>query len=427
MPIARRISAPSILSIVRSKKARALSGPLIRSLLILPTLTASGAALAGNWYRGDLHLHSTHSDGDGTVADIVGRAELQKLDFIAITDHDSSTGGKTPTWDDPALQSDSVVMLYGMEWTTGRGHANIWNDTTYDYAPLWTANRNQDFTMGVTAAHDAGAVISVNHPTDYDCCPWQYGMLERADAIEVWNGTFRLPAFNHGAVENVWDSLLLSGSSPTAVGGSDTHYWQADYSDYKTAGNPTTWVFADSKAPDALLTALVAGRVSISYAPDAARLELKADEDGDGVFEARMGDQLVAQRPVRFQASTVLPDGGGTSCKGSSAQAKSRGIRKLSPAAIRDSFRQELPPSVAAKALIQGPAAANQRILVVIRNGEVVDTVALGCDNATYVFEDVPPPGSYYRLELVGGSGMNRAHQFAYGFTLAVSNPIFAW
>ena len=35
----------------------------------------------------DLHIHTTHSDGDYTVTQILQKAEDEKLDIISITDH----------------------------------------------------------------------------------------------------------------------------------------------------------------------------------------------------------------------------------------------------------------------------------------------------------------------------------------------------
>ncbi|MFM8642655.1 MAG: PHP domain-containing protein, partial [Phycisphaerales bacterium] len=52
-----------------------------------PVLAAGPA-----WYAGDLHSHSTYSDGDSPVADLVAEAERVGLDFYVLTDHDSSMG-----------------------------------------------------------------------------------------------------------------------------------------------------------------------------------------------------------------------------------------------------------------------------------------------------------------------------------------------
>ena len=39
-------------------------------------------------YLGNLHIHSTFSDGNGTVPEIVGTAAKAGLDFIIFNEHD---------------------------------------------------------------------------------------------------------------------------------------------------------------------------------------------------------------------------------------------------------------------------------------------------------------------------------------------------
>ena len=76
------------------------------------------------WYKGDLHLHSNHSDGKVSVAEIVAAAEKAGLDFIAITEH---TNKNVRQWNDPAYRSRRMTLLYGAEWTVNRyiDHRNV--------------------------------------------------------------------------------------------------------------------------------------------------------------------------------------------------------------------------------------------------------------------------------------------------------------
>ncbi|HMO96319.1 MAG TPA: PHP domain-containing protein [Tepidiformaceae bacterium] len=43
------------------------------------------------WYRGDLHSHTEHSDGENTIAEMAHFAKSRRLDFLAITDHNTTT------------------------------------------------------------------------------------------------------------------------------------------------------------------------------------------------------------------------------------------------------------------------------------------------------------------------------------------------
>ena len=94
----------------------------------------SQTPLQGTWLKGDLHSHSLHSDGDSPVAAVLHSVESKGLDFFALTEHDGNMFEKDnfedvwPThWDDPDYDSDQTVLLYGVEWTSGMGHANVWS------------------------------------------------------------------------------------------------------------------------------------------------------------------------------------------------------------------------------------------------------------------------------------------------------------
>src|ERR671914_636952 len=102
--------------------------PLLLHTTILGLLSGIGALAqtAGTWYKGDLHSHSTFSDGDSSVPAVVASASSKGLDFFALTDHDNDLNGQPLHWLDPAYVVRNMVLLYGVEWSTGRGHANIW-------------------------------------------------------------------------------------------------------------------------------------------------------------------------------------------------------------------------------------------------------------------------------------------------------------
>ena len=53
------------------------------------TYTVTFSSPAPRWYFGDLHMHSTASDGAFTAAELGARAKEIGLDFIAVTDHNN--------------------------------------------------------------------------------------------------------------------------------------------------------------------------------------------------------------------------------------------------------------------------------------------------------------------------------------------------
>lgn len=255
------------------------------------------SSIEGAWYKGDLHAHSTHSDGDSSVQEVLSTAESIGLDFFVLTDHDGSMDGLPSQWDDPDYRSNAMILLYGAEWTTGLGHANVWASEPFDYTDLWVSNRNRDARAAIDAAHAQGALFSINHPSAFLCCPWEYEDDEAVDAIEVWNATYLMPNFNYISTSEFWEEHLLAGRRITGLGGSDTHELKAFQSLFLRLAEPTTWIFAAERSADALLEAIRKGRVSISSEPSGPRIELQADLDRDVVFEVMMGDTVLLDEP----------------------------------------------------------------------------------------------------------------------------------
>jgi hypothetical protein len=296
----------------------------VRSLLAVLMLSASPALAApaqdpvippgaslqdGMWLKGDLHLHSRHSkeSSNNPVKKIIGFAEKVGFDFIAITDHDNHVDGDVAhnTWVDPEFKSDSVLLLYGAEWTTHRGHGNVFSAHPYDHQRLYDVRDQRDAKI-LAVKKALGIHLSANHPIGKDNFGFSYDIV---DSIEVWNSA--MWPKNANAVM-IWDDMLKSGRKLTGRGGSDAHHGAPDTpaqavpnSVQATAnyvGTPTTWVFAKARTSQAVVDALTNGRVSVSANPYAPRVEFYADTNADGKMDMMMGDNArPTGRSVHFR------------------------------------------------------------------------------------------------------------------------------
>jgi hypothetical protein len=77
-----------------------------------------------HWYAGDLHMHTLHSDGDWTVQGLAAAAREAGLDFISVTDHNTSSHHEDV--DKADAGSGRPLVMRGEEVTTYGGHANAW-------------------------------------------------------------------------------------------------------------------------------------------------------------------------------------------------------------------------------------------------------------------------------------------------------------
>ena len=85
----------------------------------LPVVAAP--TLGPGWYRGDFHTHTVHSDAaqHQTVAGLVAAARAHGLDFVFLTDHNTTSGLREMA----AASTDGFLGAAGMELTTFWGHA----------------------------------------------------------------------------------------------------------------------------------------------------------------------------------------------------------------------------------------------------------------------------------------------------------------
>ena len=278
-----------------------------------PVIAPVASLADGVWMKGDLHIHSRHShdSSNNPIRKIVALAETVGMDFLCITDHDNHVDGDTAhhTWADPEMQSKSVLLLYGAEWTTHRGHGNVFSAKPYDHQSLYDVRDQRDANI-LAVKKALGIHLSANHPGGSDNFGFSYDLV---DSIEVWNSA-NWPK-NANALE-IWDDMLKSGRKLTGRGGSDSHHGYPDTPELATplskqapannVGTPTTWVFAKARTSQAVIDALTSGRVSVSANPFAPRVEFYADRDMDGRMDMMMGDNAKPTgKPVKFRVEVT--------------------------------------------------------------------------------------------------------------------------
>lgn len=258
-----------------------------------------GRSLQGGpgWYRGDLHSHTVHSDGSETVSAMVAAAERRKMDFFAITDHNTVS----QLFDDQACFGQ-LLPIRGLELTTFHGHANVLGTaTSFD----WAVADGPAFDDILSSAHDEGAIVVVNHPRALGnpCCTgcrWDVPTsLDRFDAIEVWNGPWgNWEARNPDALE-LWTRLLDRGVRISAVAGGDAH----SVDGLGAAGMPSTVVYCSAPSEASILASVAGGRAYLTAGPDLRSYVTIGSEEIDLLPGSSIGD--LAGSPLRTTLTGV--------------------------------------------------------------------------------------------------------------------------
>jgi len=195
------------------------------------------------WYFGDTHMHTTHSDGSASVADMVASATSKGLDFIIITDHNTIAQKE----DVEKIDVPGFLCLFGEEVSSQVGHCNAY---FIDRVIDWKTDSNQQLIDWV---HEDGGLIFANHP-HYPKLEWQDWNVEDLDGVEVWNG-FYSPRHEVNAKSfDDWDRELNEGHRLVGLANSDAH-------NPGKVGNPRMGFYLDALSPDQVREAMENGRI----------------------------------------------------------------------------------------------------------------------------------------------------------------------
>ncbi|MGO4428833.1 CehA/McbA family metallohydrolase, partial [Streptomyces sp. MCAF7] len=137
---------------------------------VYPPQRAKGRGRA--WYRGDSHLHTIHSDGKRTPAEVAAAARAAGLDFITTTEH--NTTSSHPAWE--GLWGDDLLILTGEEVTTRNGHVVALGTDPGVFIDWRYRARDNAFGKYARKIRQAGGLVIPAHPHG-TCvgCNWKFG------------------------------------------------------------------------------------------------------------------------------------------------------------------------------------------------------------------------------------------------------------
>jgi hypothetical protein len=228
-----------------------------------PAIASAPSSICGaRWYRGDLHLHTVHSDGERHPSELAPAAQASGLDFIVSTDHNTNAANRA--WQ--ASHTGTLLVIPGEEVTTRHGHwlavglsPRAWID--WRYGP-----GDGVFPRFAAEVRDGGGLVVAAHPSvPLPGSAWEFGFAD-VDALEVWNGRWNV---DDELSLRIWQRLLRQGRRVVAVGGSDSH------GKHQPVGSPQTVVHAGELSTTAIVDGLRCGRSYIAQSRDVA-LELTA-------------------------------------------------------------------------------------------------------------------------------------------------------
>jgi len=233
-----------------------------------PTLSQRIYEKGWKYYRGDFHGHSNYSDGNIEFTDIASYIKEQKMDFMAMTEHNA-----VPF----VLPNSEQLFIPSFELTLPGGHINIhgmhqlliMDEPTVQL--LFDSNNHEIYPINTLLNHYKGiANISINHMFME---PWDFQMLDlnllNINTIEViCDPTYPTASKANDIAIAFMDFLWNKGIHLYGIGGSDCHQTMNERYEGATKpsvyGDPGTYVYSRDLSVQGIIDSVKKGMSYVS-------------------------------------------------------------------------------------------------------------------------------------------------------------------
>lgn len=228
-------------------------------MILLTGVAYSGEA---KWYKGNIHCHTSLSDGHTSPENVAKWYYSNGYNFIAITDHNKITSIKLSD------QIKDFILIPGEELTIKykeiRFHSNGINLKKAVEPVTGIDDKLELIQRNIDDLIKAGGTPQINHPH------WRWMLetdlimaLKDVNLMEVYNANKDCNNYSAGGVpgmEEVWDALLSKGKVIYGTASDDAHYYEGVFkrsSSYPGSG----WIMVKSEElnPDSITESIKKG------------------------------------------------------------------------------------------------------------------------------------------------------------------------
>ena len=227
------------------------------------------------WYKGNLHTHTTKSDGDADPEVVVAWYKQHCYDFLVLSDHNHRTILDHETDGGPLMipGEEVSVMILGGEvpiHLNGIGISRV-------VEPIDAGVVAETLQANMNAIIDAGGIAQINHPNLF----WAFddediARVRGASLLEVYNAhpyTNSEGGLNKPSAENIWDRVLSTGQVIFGVATDDAHNYSDFTVDLANPGRGWVVVRASELSAEAIVKSLATGQFYFSTGVELAGLE----------------------------------------------------------------------------------------------------------------------------------------------------------
>lgn len=239
----------------------------------------------GTFYRGNLHTHSTRSDGARTPEQVVADYRARGYDFISLTDHflpnahfRPGEDGFVTVTDTRPLHADGFVTILGAEvhgpaMENGESWHILAVGLPHDFEQLRPGETGPEVAR---RARDAGAFVALAHP--------YWNAVSEVDALSVADVIDAVEVYNHGCEVEVarghglhQAEVLLAKGHRVGLCATDDAHFKHPRGTFVDAFGGWVMVKAASLDPADLLDALKAGAYYSSTGPQIHDVAIDGD------------------------------------------------------------------------------------------------------------------------------------------------------
>ena len=247
------------------------------------------------WYKGNIHTHTTESDGDAEPEKVVRWYRRHGYDFLVLSDHNHLTvlnyGSGRRRFRRPLMIPGEELTLNILDGTVpihinGIGISRL-------VEPIDAGGVVPTIQANVDAILQAGGIASINHPN----YKWAFDhesikKVTGASLVEIFNGVpWSNPDGGPGkySYEQIWDSVLTAGRVIFGAATDDSHNY-SDFDPVNMANPGRGWVVARAQefTAKAIVEALASGEfyastgvtiAELEVSPDSIELEIEQDRE----------------------------------------------------------------------------------------------------------------------------------------------------
>jgi len=232
------------------------------------------------FFKGNLHCHSTVSDGKYSHEELIDRYRNRGYSFLCFSDHRKFT-------DYTHLDRQDFISLPGVEWDSNWGIEHpAWLAKTHHMHGIRGNREMISQAEKMPFAHEAdlpqmsyygrdtvqemarymrqrGNFCIYNHPRFNQTTPEDFGLLEGYTALEIYNNAAEL-LYGTGLTVTYWDNLLNAGCRILGVACDDNH------NNFECEDSYGGWISVNSEnlTHENIINAILEGRYYSSSGPE---------------------------------------------------------------------------------------------------------------------------------------------------------------